>query len=164
MAEQIITQEYLNSIFEYKNGSLYWKVSKAKKIRIGDIAGCITNKRYLRTIINGKLYLNHRLIFLMHHGYLPKMIDHINGNSLDNKIENLRECNQQQNNYNQKLNANNLSGIKGVSWHKKQKKWIVQLQVNGKKCFFGYYKDIDYAKFIADSMRYKYHKQYANYG
>jgi len=66
------------------------------------------------------------LIFLYHHGYLPKFVDHIDGNKKNNRIENLREATKSQNAMNQKVSTRNTSGIKGVMWHKRDKKWFVQ--------------------------------------
>lgn len=70
-------------------------------------------------------------------------VDHINGDTLDNRRSNLRACTHQQNSYNQKLRKSNTSGYKGVSWHKQRKKWVVQLQYNGKKLHLGLFTDIE---------------------
>lgn len=157
-----ITQELLHTLFEYKNGELYWK----KSIRTGwngKQAGSLKPSKYKQVQINKKMHLVHRLIFLYHHGYLPDCIDHIDNNQLNNSIENLREATKSQNAINRKL-VKNFSGIKGVSWKKREKKWIVRLQINGIRKEFGSYYDIDYAKFVANAMRYKYHKEFANHG
>jgi hypothetical protein len=163
MAEQIINQEYLQSIFEYKDGNLFWKLPRPR-IQVGNKAGTLQNNGYFSTKVNGKLYLNHRLIFLYHYGYLPKFIDHINNNSLDNRLENLRECTLSQNQQNQQLRRNNTSGVKGVCWHKKSKKWIVHIHVNGKNKHFGLYENIELAITAAKTMRNQHHKEFANHG
>ena len=51
------------------------------------------------------------------------------------------------------------SGVKNIHWNKKDQRWRVQLRVDGKPKYFGEYKDIDYAVFVADAMRYKYQNQ-----
>ena len=84
MAINILTQDYLKSIFEYKDGNLYWKIKTLNKIPIGSEAGHVDV--YKRIGINGKIYLCHRLIYLFHYGYLPKFVDHIDGNKLNNNI------------------------------------------------------------------------------
>ena len=161
MAAEILTQDYLNQIFEYKDGILYWKVDrKPNKIK-GKAAGCLDGKGYLQVKINNILHKNHRIIYLMKNGNLPKNLDHIDGNPLNNKIENLRPCTISQNTMNSKISARNKSGIKGVEWHKRLKKWVVRIQVDGIRKYFGSYNDIDYAKFVADAMRYKYHKEFS---
>jgi len=159
----MITRERLLEVFEYKDGNLYWKVTRSSNAKAGEIAGFINKLGYSKTAIDKKQYFTHRLIFLMVHGYLPKIVDHKDKNVLNNKIENLRGANRFENCQNAKTPVTNKSGIKGVNWHKKMQKWNVQLSVNGKKKNFGYYNDIDYAKFLIEAMRYKYHKQFASY-
>jgi hypothetical protein len=151
----------LKSLFEYEDGNLYWKIKPSKKISIGAKAGYIDKKGYIQIRIDGKFYLGHRIIFAMHNGYMPEFIDHIDGNPFNNLIENLREATLSQNQFNSKTRKDNLSGIKGVTWNTARNKWQVQLQVNRKNKYFGLYQDIDYAKFVADAMRHKYHKEFA---
>jgi hypothetical protein len=72
--------------------------------------------------------------------------DHINGNGLDNRKENLRVCTQTQNNGNRKLNKNSTSGIKGISWNKINKKWKARISTKGKRKHLGYFKNKNDAK------------------
>ena len=160
MAKKILTQEYLHSLFEYKDGAIYWNKSR-EKVTAGNKAGYVANTGYLLVGIDKNLFLNHRIIFMMNYGYMPTMIDHIDGNKLNNKIENLRDITRGQNRMNSKLQSNNKSGVKNVNWNKKHKKWYVQLGVEGKKLYFGSYFDLNVAKFVAETMRHKYHKQFA---
>lgn len=157
-----ITQQLIKDLFDYRDGELYWKIS-VSNVKIGAKAGSL-NCGYLQTRIKRKAYRNHRIIFLYHHGYLPQFIDHIDGNKLNNSINNLREATLAQNNYNAKKPVSNTSGFKNISWCKNSKKWKVYLHFNNKSKHFGYYHDIDVAKFIAETMRYKYHGQFANHG
>ena len=166
MTEQIITKELLDELFEYKDGSLYWKVTLSNRGKIGNKAGSERTDGYLRLGINGKEYAIHRLVFFMHNGYLPKIIDHIDNNYLNNKIENLREATQSQNLQNSKLSKNNTSGIKNVSWDKEKNKWLVSIKIknNGKSQYIGYYANIELAELIAIEAREKYHGTFANHG
>jgi hypothetical protein len=164
MAEQILTQEYLHHLFDYKDGHFYWKnlASKYSNAKIGNKAG--TSKRqngYLYIRILGKVYLHHRMIFLHQYGYLPKMLDHIDGIRHNNKIENLRECSFSENGFNKKLTNKNTSGHKNVVWSKQRKKWRVQMRVYGKNLSFGFYDDIELASLVAEEAREKYHKEFA---
>lgn len=159
----MITQELVKELFKYKDGELYWKISNGK-VKIGNKAGCSDTKGYLRTTIKGKLYKNHQIIFLMFYGYIPKITDHINGIKYDNRIENLREAKLSQNAQNAKMPKTNTSGVKGVSWNKRAKKWHVQLHVNGELKYFGRYYCIQFAEFVANIMRHKYHGEFANNG
>jgi hypothetical protein len=66
-------------------------------------------------------------------------IDHVDGNGLNNKKSNLRICNQSQNLANGKRYRNNKSGYRGVTWHKKTKKWQAEITINHKRVALGYF-------------------------
>ena len=161
MAAQIITKDYLNYLFDYKNGELFWKNPTSTKLKFGQKAGSKGSNNYFKVSINGKFYLNHRIIFMMFYGYFPEIVDHIDNNSLNNNIENLRPATKSQNQHNANISKNNKSGIKGIYWNKVSKKWKVQFKLNGKKMYFGEYNNISYAKFVIEAMRYKYHKEFS---
>jgi len=155
-----LTKEYLQSIFDYKDGKLFWKVKKAQRLNIGDEAGCL-DKGYLTTGLNGKVYRNHRLIFLMHHGYLPKEVDHKDNDQLNNRIENLRPATRSQNCSNKEIGTTNTSGVKGVSWSKHNNKWRAKCKINGKTIHLGYYTDLESAKEDMQKFREKLHGDFA---
>ena len=158
------TQQLMHELFDYRNGDLYWKVKSSTKVSIGDRAGTLNAKSYRQISIKGWLYLAHRLIYLMHHGHLPWCIDHIDGNPLNNKIENLREATMSQNMKNRPINSNNTSGFKNIYKSKNGKKWIVVLMVKNKQKYFGSYEDIELANLVATEARAKYHKEFACHG
>ena len=159
----MITQEKALELFEYKDGNLYWKKQVNNRAKIGQIAGA-ENLRGCRIIgFEGKHYLMHRLIFLMHHGYFPQKIDHIDCNPKNSKIENLREANHAENSYNAKLRKDNASGCKGVIWHKTTKKWMVKVKANKKVVYLSYFKDLELADLVAQEARDKYHKEFARH-
>jgi len=66
-------------------------------------------------------------------------IDHINGDRLDNRKKNLRHCTHLENSRNRVLSKNNKSGIIGVHWNKKSKKWQAQIGLNFETKNLGYY-------------------------
>jgi hypothetical protein len=157
------SQEYLHTLFDYKDGNLFWKQNRAKgKIKVGQEVGNISTRGYKRVMIEYKEIAVHRLIFLMHHGYMPNVIDHVNGNPLDNRIENLREATHQTNQYNKKIGRNNSSGCKNVSWNKKSHNWQVHIRQN-KKVYCWYVKDFELAELIACEARSKFHKEFARH-
>ena len=91
---------------------------------------------YLSTNTHSKMMLLHRLVFLVHHNYLPNIVDHIDGEKTNNSIDNLREATHSQNMMNSKKGKNNTSGFKGVSKYKNG--WKSQIIHNGhldNKCF-----------------------------
>lgn len=81
-----------------------------------------------------------------------QIVDHINGNPLDNRRLNLRACNTKQNNRNSTIHKDNKSGFKGVHYMKDRNKWASQIRVDGKKINLGFYKDkIEAAKAYNDA-------------
>lgn len=69
------------------------------------------------------------------------MVDHINGNTLDNRRSNLRLATHHQNQMNAMLNRRNTSGFKGVAWDKRLGCWRVMINVNKRNTFVGNYPD-----------------------
>ena len=96
----------------------------------------------LRTInVNSKqkTIRMHRLVLKAKEG---DYVDHINGNGLDNRKNNLRLCNHKQNAANSRISKNNTSGYKGVCWDKSRSKWIATIRVNYRKLNLGRYDNI----------------------
>ena len=164
-----LTVDLLNHLFEYdkETGNLIWKIkpsSRGHHVKAGDIAGTLKSHGYICVGINYNSYRAHRLIFLMHKGYLPKTIDHINGDKLDNRIENLRAATVGQNQHNRKTNANNTSGYKGVSWNKALKKWTARITLERKIIHLGYFANVEEAAEVVRKAREELHGDFANHG
>lgn len=116
---------------ETSPSGLRW-IKARQNINVGDPAGSFNNRRnYYNTNFDGKKYLNHRVIFFLHHGFCPSCIDHIDGDTQNNRIDNLREASRSQNQHNSKIRKNNSSGHKGVSLQS-GKYWYVQIRKNRK--------------------------------
>lgn len=74
----------------------------------------------------------------------PRFVDHHNGNTLDDRIRNLRPLTNAQNQFNrQGPNRNSRSGHKGVIWYESRRQWRVHARVNGKFIGLGYYKELE---------------------
>lgn len=153
----MITQSDVQAILGYKDGNLYWKNTDRKISCYQDARG------YMRIGIDGKRYLQHRIIYLLFHGHLPPVVDHIDGNPTNNRIENLRAATNAENLQNMKLSPSNTSGGKNVSWDRKAKKWLVMLKVNGAKKYLGLFKDFELADLVASEARNKFHGQFARH-
>ena len=98
MARESITVEKLHEQFFYDDGVLYWKISKKfSKKKAGDPAGRKVKQNYLQTCIDGERLLNHQIIFMMFHGFIPAEIDHIDRDVSNNRIENLRSVTRSEN-------------------------------------------------------------------
>lgn len=154
-----ISQKRILELFDYKNGVLLYKNNNTP-VKIYKTEG----HRYFRIKIDNIEFKLHRIIFLYHKGYLPEIIDHINGNCFDNRIENLREASTYQNRQNSKIYSTNKSGVKNVYWQKNMNKWCVSFSINGKRKIFGYFINLEEAKNVAIEMRNKYFKDFANHG
>ena len=160
MANQILTQEYVKTLFDYKNGHLYWKISRSPRVKIGQEAGCKSDYRLVR--LGNKTYGTHVLVWTMYYGFPSTGVDHKNRNPLDNRIENLRLANKSQNGLNRPKQANNTSGYKNVSWFKPKQKWRVRLNLMGKEIHIGYFDNLELADLVAQEARDKYHCDYAS--
>ena len=158
----MITQELLLQTFSYKDGSLYYKDGFDNQVNKGDLAGSKGSNGYLQVKVSRKSYLAHRVIFLMVKGFLPGYVDHIDGNKLNNKIENLRECTFSQNRCNTTRYKNNKSGVKGVFWDKEHRKWNARIQFNNKRTLVGRYSSIEDAKNAIIEKRNEIHGEFAN--
>lgn len=89
--------------------------------------------------------------------------DHINGNTLDNRRENLRIATYMENGRNRGKQANNTSGFKGVSWHKRNRKWWAQIQVDGKHFSLGFFTTPEKAHAIYCEAATKQHREFARH-
>lgn len=83
-------------------------------------------------------------------------VDHINGDRLDNRLCNLRLCTKSENGRNSVKPKSNTSGLKGVSWHRKSKKWVAQIMINQKQIYLGLHKTKEdaHAAYVEASRKY----------
>jgi HNH endonuclease len=158
---QMLTQQVVKEHFEYKDGFLYWKKCNSNRVSPGKRVDSFDSKGYIQTMLFGKRQRAHRLIYLYHHGVLPKFIDHIDGNRANNKIENLRPATASENQHNRKARTTNKIGIKNISWSTRDKVWTVGLNVNGTCVFKKSFQDLELAELVAQEVRDKYHKTFA---
>lgn len=132
-------QGYLKSILRYdpESGLLFWNTAR-RGINVGDQAGQKPDvSGYSYVMIDGFRCAQHRVIWIIHHGYLPDQIDHINGIKSDNRLANLRDVKSQTNARNQRLPKNNTSGLIGVCWDKATGKWMAHIKVDYKNIALG---------------------------
>ena len=108
--------------------------------------------------VNGKRILLHRFIL---NAPKDKVVDHINGNTLDNRRSNLRLCSVKENVRNCRLSKNNSSGYPGVSFRKDRNKYRAYIMVNRKQIFLGFYKQLNDAVKARKLAELKYFKEFA---
>jgi hypothetical protein len=93
-----------------------------------------------------------------------KMIDHIDGDTRDNRRALLRPATNAQNQYNQGIPSHNTSGHKGVTWHRATQKWHAKIRHEGKRLHLGYFTDLEEAAKAYREAALKYHGEFANFG
>jgi AP2 domain/HNH endonuclease len=103
----------------------------------------------------------HRLLLDAPEG---RMVDHIDGNGLNNTRGNLRLCSAFENQHNTRLRLNNTSGYKGVDWHRRSGRWRARVRVNHKTHHLGLYDTPEQAAEVARAFREKVHGEFANHG
>lgn len=90
-----------------------------------------------------------------------QIIDHIDGNRLNNQKVNLRLCNQSENLCNRPKQLNNTSGYKGVHWHIKRGCWQANIKINQVQIYLGSFKTKEDAALAYNEASIKYHKEFA---
>lgn len=159
-----LTQEILKDILDYNpdTGIFVWKVRDRKYFKTdrewrmtntkyaGKIAGNFRKYKCGKTYQHVKIFqinhLAHRIAWRYVYGETPIAIDHIDGDSTNNRIENLRNVTIAENQHNMRLFSTNTSGVTGVIWRKQLKKWCVSIYVNKKEKYLGVFSDLEEAK------------------
>ena len=125
------SQEYLKQVLDYNpdTGVFKWRVSTGHQGRVGDIAGTVVTRGYRQIKLGKKSYREHRLAWKYVYGVDPvDLLDHIDGDTGNNAINNLREVNSKQNSFNKKRSNRNSSGFTGVYWVESRKRWLVAIR------------------------------------
>ena len=166
------TQKLLKEQFAYNHftGELWWAKQNVSNNRVlSKPAGSIRvdgATRYIDIGLYGKTYQVHRLIWMMAYGQDPAdlKIDHIDGNGLNNRLDNLRLVTVKANCRNRGMLKNNTSGVMGVHRQtRQQRKWQATIMTNGKQISLGCYEDWFDAVCARKSAEVKY-GYHANHG
>lgn len=135
-----IDQTKLNQLFEYRDGRLFWRVELNRRNRPGlPVVRNAKASRYNRCTIEGKSYPIHYLVWKLHGGRnleKEEIIDHIDGNSKNNAIENLRVIKSRDNPLNRICNRTN--GYFGA--FRKRGYWGSKIVYDGKQILLGSFK------------------------
>jgi len=117
--------------YEPETGVLRWRKTVNARALAGAIAGSLSASGYLYIQFKGTQVSVHRVAFALFHGRWPHPVcDHIDGNTLNNRASNLRECSVVNNQQNRRVSRNNSSGVKGV--YKMGDKWRANVKCNGR--------------------------------
>jgi len=165
MNDGLITYKEVCELLEYnpETGVIKWLKNRINGARKNDVAGSAI-QGYIRICINGNTYGAHRLTWLLVMQEWPKgQIDHKDRVRNNNVFSNLRDVTRIENAKNSPLRIDNTSGVCGVSWNKKNCKWIARVHINRKPVGLGSYVD----KFEAICARMSANNKYsfhANHG
>lgn len=159
----MVTQELLKELFDYdsERGVLIHKTKIARRVKIGD-AACSYSKTINRNITGFKYKTYHSaiIIFIWHHGYQPICVDHIDRNTLNDRIENLRAATKAENAKNSHSRKNSTSKYLGV--YKKRNKWAAEIRHEGKRKHLGHFNDEKEAALAYNLAATYCHKEFAN--
>ena len=127
--DPMITRTELRTLMTYDpvTGRFRWTTPRGSA-KVGDLVGALDKEGYRRVRISRRSYYEHRLVWLWHHGEFPRILDHIDRDRANNRIENLRECHESQNAANAKRCSLNTSGYKGVYFDVDRGKWVARIR------------------------------------
>lgn len=147
------SREALIAMFDYEQatGTLVWKRRLENGIGVASFnarfAGKpalnnISKQGYRRGCVKGSYLYAHRVIWKMETGEDPVVIDHIDGDTLNNKYSNLRSVSQAENSRNASRRTDNSSGVTGVTWDRRSLRWVAEVNYNGTHKHLGQFEQI----------------------
>ena len=143
------------------DGTVVWRTASGRR-SAGCLAGTLGRDGYVEVKINKSRHKAHRIAWYLHYGVWPvAWLDHVNSNRTDNRISNLREASSLQNARNRKSYTGKSSGYKGVSWSKRNSRFVAKIVVNGKQIHLGYHKDEELASLIYEEASLKYFGEFS---
>lgn len=130
-------------IYLPETGAFYWR-NRTGPVAAGTLAGTIAKVGYRILSVDRKFWYAHRLAWLYVYGQWPEhQIDHRNGNPLDNRIENLRDATQTENNANSRLRRKCTNRLKGIT--RSGRYWVAQISVAGQHKHLGSFRTAETA-------------------
>ena len=158
-------QSQLKTLLHYDppTGVFRWRHTPKNGMQPWDVAGNINRQGYVQIKIGGKVKMAHRLAWLYMHGELPPQVDHRNMGRADNRIDNLRSADNSCNSMNKRMQSNNTSGFKGVTYHKGTNKFHAKIQANGVRKSLGYYETAEQAHQAYIAASGELHGQFARF-
>ena len=166
MSKELPSPELLRKLLRYEpeTGKLYWRERSVEMFEDGGRSAeharnnwnskhagkeaftAFDKGGYKVSCLSYRNHKAHRVIWAIFHGEWPKeQIDHANGVRDDNRIENLRSVTNAENGKNQKRPTHNTSGVIGVHWVTREKRWRARIKISGRQKDLGLFTDFDEA-------------------
>jgi hypothetical protein len=136
------TIEYLRQCFHYDSGRLFWLKRLREHFSTADYwrgwnnrwsgkeAGYLDSGRRWQVRVNDRKIPRYYIVWALHFGEWPELLDHRNRDSSNDRINNLRLVTPCQNAQNRRRQSNNKAGLKGVSWDRGKGRWRATITVN----------------------------------
>lgn len=138
------TKEELHKRYIYnpEDGTLVYRIKLGRRSK-GSLVGKQHNQGHLCTTIDKKYASLHRIIYTMHFGQIPAgyHVDHIDGDKTNNRVSNLRAVPAVENMRNKPHQKNNTTGVMGVYYDQRYKRWYAKISIMGKLLHLGTFKD-----------------------
>lgn len=152
--------EYLR--YDKDAGVVLWIKDKGQA-KAGSQFGCLAQDGYRKGIFCRKALKHSRVAWALHYAEQPpEFIDHINGDKADDRIVNLRAVTKQQNNRNVVARKRSTTGVCGVSFHTRIRKYQVAIKNEaGRQIHLGYYDDLELASLVRKEAERIYYGEYA---
>ena len=150
------TKELVESLFNYnaEAGTLTRKIQVAQNAKAGQSAGWVNGDGYLCVRIEGRIFKVHQIVWLLCKGvWQSGVIDHINQDKTDNRIENLRDTTVQINNINKGVRRDSKTGIPNVTWRERDKAYYAACKRNGTQNYLGCFKSLQDAAAAVDKFK-----------
>lgn len=161
---QDLAIEHVRRLLEYKpeTGEFFWKECFSNAAVAGKRAGSKGKNGYVSVQIMGRSYRAHRLVWFYVNGVWPTgEVDHANGVRSDNRIDNLRDATRSQNQANAARRKDNLSGYKGVRYHKATKKWMARIRHQHRSIYLGLFNSPEAASGAYKNAALEFHGEFA---
>jgi hypothetical protein len=158
-----LTVERLKELLSYdpESGEFHWLVDRGKNANKGKRAGTVNSKGYRVIQIDGKTLREHRLAWLYVTGSWPEHeVDHRDLDKLNNRFDNLRPATRSQNTSNKIVQANSLTGVRGVN-RRENGKYRAYIAVKGKRINLGTFDTLPLAHMAYIKAAVEHHGEFA---
>lgn len=156
----------LRELFSYDPlTGILTRLTSVPKAQIGSAAGTVNAHGGLICRVDYRIFHVHRIVWALHYGEEPPpIIDHINGNRSDNRIQNLRAATASQNSRNRKIDRRNRVGLKGAHWSSSERKWRSSIRAGGKPIHLGWFRTPEAAHEAYCAAAREHHGEFARVG